>query len=178
MESSKEVTVFSCGYCGKLYYSKDQAIECHSDRTCQTCGAPIGKKNYYLDCENCRAEKERNKTLELFNKATKYTVDEYIEKFPDYYACHSGDRYFMPEDYEYEFEWNDEIPEFVWGTKKTSIGLNADNIIQDFEENVYIEDYNINEEAAKSIVEFCENWNEKYEQEVYMEDTSIAIILK
>ena len=178
MEVFKEVTVFSCGYCGKLYYDKDQAIECHSDRTCQTCGTPIGKRSYYLLCDNCRIEKEKNKMLELFNKSTKYTIDEYIKNFPDYYACYDGDRYFMPDDYEYEFEWKDEVPEFVWGTKKTSITLDPESIIQNFEENVEIEDYRMDDKAVESIDSFCNDWNKKYAQDVFYEDTSVAILLK
>lgn len=178
MKESKETTVWKCGICGKLHWNKTSADACCQDRTCAECGKVLSKNTYYIVCDECRAKKVKAKELELFEKADKYTIEEYMEKFPNYYAVRDGDMFFYPEDIEFEFDDPDKTPDFIWGTQKHLVEIDPYEIIGRYEEEVEIDDYRLDDKAAESIKEFCKEWNEKYAQEVFMETTKVAILLK
>lgn len=184
MESSenkvtKEVTVYSCGYCGKLYRDKVDADFCHSDRTCTECGIVIGKVNYYTKCDFCINKSKLAAEKVLFDNARKMTVKEYSEEFGDNPLLLGDDYYYdvdsiLDEIYSMDEEDN---PTYVWGTKSIEITLDAENIISNFEENCELEDYSMDSDAQKEIFEFCKQWNEKHAQTVYYQDEKIAVIL-
>lgn len=176
MKETKEVTVFACGYCGKLYYEKEQADFCHADRTCMTCGKVIGKKNYYLDCEECRIKKAQLKQQEVYDKARKMTLEEYYKEFPEYPLVWDDNYYFEVEDMEYSFEKED-MPKWVWGAKQTISKLDPYSIVEHFEENTGLEDFELGKAEVTEIVEFCNQWNNKHGVEVYYEDTGIVVLL-
>ena len=67
METTK-VEVFGCGFCGRLYRSKEQADECHQDRTCDYCGNVIGKESYRRLCDTCKEKREQEKEEKYFFK--------------------------------------------------------------------------------------------------------------
>lgn len=178
MKETKEVLVYSCGYCGKLYRNKEQADYCHSDRTCGECGIVIGKDDYYINCKSCRDKKERDKLQSLIDKASKLTYNEYMELNPDYPVVYNDEYFFDDLDYLLDkiHDNEDENP-IVWGAKETIIELDPYFIIQNFEENCELEEFEMDKEAVKKIKQFCTEWNDKYSQVVYYEDNKVLIIL-
>jgi DNA-directed RNA polymerase subunit RPC12/RpoP len=175
---TKEQLVYACGHCGKLFRAKKDADFCHTDRTCNTCGAVIGKLDYYTSCQNCRTEKQRKADEEAFKKATKMTVDEYVKAFPQNPIVYNDAWFFNVEDiYEQFYDSEDETPEYVWGTECKFQTIDYSDVVQDFEEHVEIEDYELDDVAVKELKEFFEQWNKKYGQDVYYESNKIAVLL-
>lgn len=177
MKETKEVLVYACGYCGELYYKKEQADYCHADRTCSKCGIVIGKDDYYTNCKSCRDKKELEKQQELYDKARKMTYEEYTKEFPEHWLCW-GDRYYQePEDMEYDFEEESDTPKWVWGTSENITMLDGYDIVSNFEENTEIEDFELGKTEFNEILEFCKEWNKKYSVKSYSESNKIAVIL-
>ena len=175
-----ETTVYACGYCGKLWRKKEDADMCHMDRTCDDCGVIIEKKSYYTLCDSCRIKKEQKKTQDLYDKAIKISYEDYMGLYPDYPVVYNDVFYFDDLDYLLEKceDEGDSIPKWVWGTKLSNIKLDPYDIIQQFEENVELDDYEMNKSAVNEIVEFCRQWNEKHSQNVYYEDNSVIVLLE
>ena len=174
---TNELTVYACGYCGKLWKEKSDADFCHSDRTCTECGVVIGKKNYYTKCESCMIKSKVAAEKVLFDNARKMTVKEYAEEFGENPIFFNDEYYYDVEDIFDSIDEEDNKPNYVWGTKATTITLDAENIISNFEENCELEDYSMDYDAQKEIFEFCKQWNEKHAQTVYYQDKKVAIIL-
>lgn len=129
--NSKEVKAWTCSCCGKSYLYKSYAEECcieHPAKTCDVCGKPMDKTDYYTVCSNCRAEKERLKELDRYNKATHYT----FETVPK-----DSIEYMFSESYPYNEGFMDDIEEneeefkikYVYGTKRVSPSYDAQDII-------------------------------------------------
>ena len=172
-----EVVVYACGYCGQLWRNKEDADLCHMDRTCSECGTLIEKKSYYTLCDSCKIKKEEEKMQKMYNNARKITYKEYVRESPDNHLYMDGNFYSEAEDMEYSFEKED-MPEWVFGTKKVYVKLDAESIVQQFEENCELEDYYMDEQAKGEIYDFCEKWNEKHSQDVYYEDMSVVVLLE
>ena len=176
-KATVETTVYACGYCGKLWRNKEDADMCHMDRTCDECGVVIEKKSYYTLCDSCRIKKEQKKIQDLYDKATKISYDEYMKLY--YPVVHNDVFYFDDLDYllEKSEDEDDSMPNWVWGARLSNIKLDPYDIIQNFEENVELDDYGMDKSAVNEIVEFCKQWNEKHSQDVYYEDNSVVVLL-
>ena len=174
MEKSKEVKVFACGYCGKLYREKTNADFCHNDKTCGTCGKVVGKTDYYIDCKECRDKKEEQKEKERFDKAAKLSYKEY-EKDCEGYLFVNDEIYYFIEDLEDAFE--EDMPKYAWAASMETKGLISDDLVEDFESSLQLDDYQLQEDAVKKIEDFCRNWNEVHGVDVYYPDYSRAVIL-
>lgn len=175
-KQTKEVLVYACGYCSKLYRKKEQADLCHMDRTCGKCGKVIGKKDYYTNCEECRLIINKEKEDKLFTDAIKMNYLEYEKKYPGYPIC-IGDEYFYDID-----SVLDNIDEYgqcrVWGTTSCEITIDASSIAETFEEETTIEDYEMGTEAISDLVDMCKKWNKKNSEVVYLYNDNIAILIE
>lgn len=176
---SKEMLVYACGYCGKVYRDKKQADMCHSDRTCDDCGVVIGKASYSTICDSCMVIRKNKKIQDLYNKATKMSYDEYMKLHPEYPVVHNDEFYFDDLDYLLEKceDEDDSIPNWVWGAELQIKTLDPYRIIEQFEEDCELEDYSMDSDAQKEIIEFCKQWNEKHSQKVYYEDNKVVVLL-
>ncbi len=175
-KSTKEVSVYACGYCAKLYRDKSQADLCHMDRTCGECGKVIEKKDYYVDCEECRLKKEKEKKEEMFKKAKKMTYEEYASKYPNHPVC-DYDNYFF--DVDSALDYIDEHGDCIlWGTTAHEIQIDADNIIQQFEEAASCEEEEFDNGAVKDLRVLCNLWNKSHSETVYICNEKIAILLE
>lgn len=177
---TKELTCYSCGYCGKLYRNKQQADECHGDRVCCDCGKVIGKQSYNLRCKSCDAKFDFNKVRNLYNKAEKLTYEEYVEKYKNNPIVIGDEYYFGIDDYLYDIEsydGNDDVAKWAWGTKSSVATINCGDILDRFIEEVNLEDYDVVQEGVVEIENFCKDWNEKYAETVYYEDNSVVVLL-
>lgn len=174
---TKEVLMYACGYCGTAYRDKLNADFCHSARTCTECGVVIGKKNYYTKCESCMIKSKVAAEKVLFDNARKMTVKEYAEEFGENPIFFNDKYYYDVEDIFYSIDEEDDKPNYVWGTKSTTITLDAENIISNFEENCELEDYSMDSDAQKEVFEFCKQWNDKHAQTVYYENSDVVVIL-
>ena len=175
-----ETTVYACGYCGKLWRKKEDADMCHMDRTCDDCGVIIEKKSYYTLCDSCRIKKEQKKTQDLYDKAIKISYEDYMRLHPDYPVVYNDAFYFDDLDYLLEKceDEGESIPKWVWGTKLEISKLDPYYIIQNFEENTNLEDFEMDKVAVNKIIEFCKDWNDKHSQKVYYEDNSVVVLLE
>ena len=73
--SEIQIKAYKCDKCGKIYVDKSVAEICCKQYFCEYCGKETPK--YFLACSEC--SDKRN-----FEKATKMTYEEYIEKYPNY----------------------------------------------------------------------------------------------
>ena len=183
MEETSEILVYKCGYCGKIYRTKESADLCHSDRTCVTCGKVIGKKDYYSECESCRNKKSIEKELERFSLAEKLTIEQYDDKYPNHMIIWNDEFYYIDdldmllEDYLFENP-EDKIPKYVWGTEEDVLELDPYSIIENFEENSDLDEFSLDKEECNSIKDFCKEWNSKYSSKVYRHTNKVAVLLR
>lgn len=173
-KETKEILVYSCGYCAKMYRNKEDADLCHMDRTCKTCGKVIEKKSYHLNCDECRIKLEKEEELRLYEKATKMTYEEYETKYPGHMVV-VDDEYYLDVDYALDGYKTGDNP-IVWGTSKHFTTIDADSLVETFEEETGLEDFYLDSEAVKKLVEILKLWNDKYSQVTYYKDTDIVIV--
>ncbi|MER2060516.1 MAG: hypothetical protein ABTA16_16970 [Niallia sp.] len=163
--NSKVVAIWSCSCCGKYYTSKGVADDCCIEKptkACDVCGKSMDNKDYYTTCSDCRAEKERIKELERYNKATHYTFDtapkESIEfMYSKLYPYNDG----------YMSEFEDYMKDkygikYVYGTVRVSPYYDAQDVVNSMLEESYegVEDHVEQEEINKlqqAIDNFVEN---------------------
>lgn len=173
---TKKVEMYECGYCAVAHKTKEDADYCHNDGTCLKCGVKIFKRDYYLKCKSCRDIEEQEKSKLLYEKARKMTYEEYIKEYPEHFLCLNDKYYSEFEDMEYDFD-EDDFPKWTYGTTKTLVKLDSNRIISDFEESCGLEDFYLNRQEVIEIQEFCNQWNEKYAEDVYYENTNIIVLL-
>ncbi len=161
------IPLYMCTECGILYGDRLQAELCHKKYFCEDCGAEAPKYHFY--CDDCSKKRE-------YERATKMTYDEYIQKYPGNMIVY-GDTYYMElEDLLDELE-EEEIEDYIYGTEKERIEIDADCILSDLEDNADVEDFYIDDVGKEELYNFVEQWNKKYGQEVYYINKDIIILL-
>lgn len=165
--NGKKVDAWTCSCCGKSYLSKLVADECCIEKpakTCNVCGKPMDKLDYYTACFDCRTEKERVKELDRYNKATHYTFDTapkdsieymYSELYPHNEGYMSDFEDYMVEEYGITY---------VYGTKRISPSYDAQDVVDSMLEESYedaVERVNDKEtnKLQKAIDTFVKNHN-------------------
>lgn len=160
------IPLWQCTECGRLYTSKLEAEICHKEYFCEDCGKKTPQ--YHLVCDEC-SKKRR------YDKATKMTYDEYIKKYPGNMIFY-GDKYYMElEDLLDELE-GQEIDDYIYGTDKERIEIDANCIISNLEDNADVEDFYIDSTSEDELYDFVKQWNEKYGQDVYYVNFNIIIL--
>lgn len=138
--NSKEVKAWTCSCCGKSYLNKMATDECCVEKpakACDVCGKPMDKTDYYTVCSDCRAEKERLKELDRYNKATHYTFEnapkESIEyMFSELYPYNEG---YMSDVEDYMVE--EYGIKYIYGTKRISPSYDAQDVVDSMLEESY-----------------------------------------
>lgn len=173
-----------------LNYKKQTIISCQSCyngvRTmCEFCGELL-ERGYTKQCvcegykEYRREEEEKTESVN-FNKAIKMTYKEYIEEYPDYMIYDvSTDRYFEDLD-DLENYYEDEelkLPEYVYGTSRSTIDLDVDDIIESGCDDLY-EDAHENLAGVEGLYKAVEEFNKRNEtiSATYYLSYKVAVIL-
>lgn len=170
MESVKEVPGinYQCTKCGRVYNNKESAEVCCKQYHCKYCGKETSQ--FMLVCNECAERKH-------FDKATKMSLDEYCQKFPGNMVFYQGQYYSeVQELLDYLSDEGEPTPDYVWGTVKQWLILDADSIICDLEENSDLEDFEVCVKGRKELGTFIDSWNEKYGEDYFMEN-DIAVLL-
>ena len=157
-------TFYECGTCGKLHNIEYGADICCKQWVCEICGKETTKGRNL--CDICsRAERDK--------KATEYTVKEYKEKFPGYAVVHDGEFYWDVEDI-YEYFEKEELPDYVYGTKKGRVEVDIEQAIEWAYEDSY-EDCEL--DNTEELIKYVENWNKDNGKDCYWEDFNIIVML-
>ncbi len=170
-------------------YSKQSIVGCRNCyngvlKVCKHCGQPIGGRKYQCECEGAKAERESQrlqKEQEYFEKATKMTLKEYQEKYPNNMMVYGDEFYSDIDDFletlydRYSNDEDFEFPEFVWGTKKLRAEIDADYVIERALEDTY-EDAEFGQNAEGELFDFINQWNDKHGIDYYTE-SNIVIML-
>lgn len=135
---------------------------------CELCGEIMPKGRLKHDCEQQRtidrksaAEKERQE----MGAAKEYLPEALDDFLMCYYGGYPHDNgYFMDWDsffdwWDSEFEGELERPEFVWGTEKVEMSMDADSIIEDATQDLYEDaEDNISGEERKKLQSLLNDW--------------------
>ena len=170
MAINKMIKVYECEKCGHEYSFEHVAETCCKQYYCDTCGAETAK--YMHRCENCR---ER----EIFEKAEKISVEEYEQRYPSH-MIFCEERYFedINELIEYYSDSDETIPEYCYGTTCHYMKLDVDEIISSMIQEADCKDINnIDDRGYMELNEFANVWNNKYQEDYYYIDETIAIII-
>lgn len=160
---------------------------------CPDCGKQIPKGRSYCDCEaeqQRQREKKKRQYQETLQKAQKYEScalgSRFTMAYSDYFSHNEG--YFSDWD-EFFDSWHNfvaeceeegipvpEKPEYVWGTEKIELELDAGSIIENACEEMYdgaMSD--IGTAAINEMQAYLETWKYRYGVTSYSEDRRHAI---
>ena len=138
---------------------------------CEYCGKIMPRGRLLCNCEavsEARRQEEDKKLLEALKKAEEFDSDALGSRFG---MCYS-ENYRHNEGYFAEWEDffdsldddnDDSHPEYVWGTIKTEMSLNADSIIENAIDDFY-EDAGdeISDAARAELQQFLNDWCERF----------------
>jgi len=160
----KEVICYKCGKCGLVYHVKEWAERCCKPKKCERCGAELPYKSYWLLCDKCRVEKEKEEELKRFSKAQKYSIKNVPPErcemmYSDYYGYNEGYFSEIEELEEYCADNDIEMPDYVYCTSCHQLNIDVDSLVEneceDLHEITRCEDQNNEEQKSKaSVFEF------------------------
>lgn len=169
-----EEKAYKCSNCGHVYLSYTLAENCCKPIACEDCGKELPHKYYLRVCEDCRKKR-------IFEKSEHLTPEDYEKKYPsnmvvfnDEYYCSIEDCLISLADKLLYDEFID--IKYIWGTHKYDITLDFYHIVDSFQEDVDIEDFQMDPIGYEELKDFIKQWNDKYLQYGYR-ITDIAIIL-
>lgn len=150
------------------------------DRLC-SCGNKI-EHPLHIKCKKCREKEREGKEQECFNKAKKVSFTDYDGLF------YSGDYNDHVKDKEDFKEWlynrifnGEEVPSWVWATKKTKcFNINIFDIVNDACEDGYEDMYDfLDTEALQPIQNKIDKWMEDQGDYLYYyhPDKSTVVLL-
>lgn len=138
--SGKDLDMFLCGECEKVFRQKDIAERCCAPRACAKCGIEIGAKSPWAVCTACQFLSERNKETTKAQHAVQYT----LATVPDDVMLYYDERfYWSADDLMDDLQENKPIPGFwpvyAWLCESRKPQMDADRIFNDFYENLDID---------------------------------------
>lgn len=166
---AKEVSIkgYQCEKCGKAYAFENQADDCCKEYSCSECGIKLSK--YHTLCETCKEKI-------AYGKATKMTYDEYLEKHKDHMVVFNDNYYTDIEDVLDYCEDNEiEPPQYVWGTSKGTVELDADIIEKNALGDIF-EYVKFSKKGMEELRTFINGWNKKYRLDYYSEEPIVVYV--
>ena len=165
---------YKCSHCGHTYLTYDWAEKCCKPKFCEDCGKELPHKYYLRVCEECQEKRQ-------FKSSEHLTPEDYEKKYPsnmvvfnDKYYCSIEDCLISLAD---TLSYDEFIDiKYIWGTHKYDIKLDFYHIVEYFEEEANIEDFQMDYKGYDELKEFIKQWNDKYGEVGYIAD-NIAIIL-
>lgn len=169
MATRKTMDIWFCDKCGKGYTSEYTANICCKQYHCSVCGAETPR--YITKCDSCREKV-------FFEKAQKITWDEYKEKYP-YNMIFWNDEFY--EDLgalldSCEF-YGLNVPEYVFGTYRDYLRLDPESYIKELIDEFDCDGVYFNSDGIKEFVAFANDWNKKYEEYCFRQNTSIVVLV-
>ena len=151
-------------------------------KVCKHCGKPLNRNEYRCECDGAKAERQveqDRKEQEYFEKATKMTLKEYQEKYPNNMIAY-GDEFYkdiddLLEDLYDNYDELFEFPEYVWGTKRLRTEIDPESAMERALEDSY-EDAEFGVKAEGELCEFINNWNDKYGIDYYVESNVVVML--
>lgn len=168
-----EIKAFTCAKCGRGYTDKLTAEKCCETKYCEDCGKELEYKWYRTICSSC--SDKRN-----YDKATKISYSEYIISHKDdYYTLCIGDNFYSDIEDLFDSLDEDEFNEITYcnGVYKEYMELDYESIIQEFEENTDIDDWQVDKEGYEEFKLFLEQWNKKYGTDRYSIDDKVIVLI-
>jgi hypothetical protein len=185
---------FACPKCGAAFlvhkredpavYAAHMADErdnaaVHCVKEC-VCGKPI-ERSYHLRCDACCAQMEVDKERKRFEKAEKFTIEQYDD--PVYWEGHSasmGDGYFADIEEVLDYCENEgvDVPEYVWACTREDMKIDAQGVVECAVENMYEDAYDhIDDKAVAKLQAYLDVWCKEVAIVGWSEDNSRAILL-
>ena len=165
---------YKCSNCGHTYLTYDLAEKCCKPKSCEDCGNPLPHKSYLRVCEECQEKRQ-------YNNAEKLMPDEYNDKYSNNMVYYKDNYYCSIEDCLFDLcnqlSYEDFLKvKYIYGTIPYDIKLDFYHIVEYFEEEANIEDFQMDSKGYDELKEFIKQWNDKYGEVGYIAD-NIAIIL-
>ena len=193
----------ACPNCNGLQFTYTQNKNSGIIRNCTSCfGGKLftckycGKNNKTDHCNCEKSEQERNnilnnkeseRQLELFNKATKIKFDDYEGRFilesNDFVQDADGIYEWLYDEIKYQEKTDEELPKFIWSTQAVPVfNLDLDEIILDKTEDGYDDMYDNLDMCDDNLIqaqEYLDKWykNQGDMVNTYEEDYSVAVLL-
>lgn len=169
-----EEKAYKCSNCGHVYFSYTLAENCCRPRICEDCGKELPHKYYLRVCEGCQEKRH-------FKSSEHLTPEDYEKKYPSNMVVFNDEYYCSIEDCLISLADKLSYDEFIdikyiWGTHKYDIKLDFYHIVEHFEEEANIEDFQMDSKGYDELKDFIKQWNDKYSEVGYIVD-NIAIIL-
>ena len=133
---------------------------------CPKCGNVTGQLTWCND-ESCRQKRDEESELGLYEKSTKYTLDNAPKESCEYFFSNVygyDDGYFDDIDSlaDYCNDNDIEIPKFVWGTTKKELSIDAEDVISSELEEWYEDAFDrVNDDELSKLQvafdNFCKN---------------------
>lgn len=181
----KEVICYKCGKCGLVYHVKEWAERCCKPKKCERCGAELPYKSYWLLCDKCRAEKEKEEELKRFSKAQKYSIKNVPPErcemmYSDYYGYNEGYFSEIEELEEYCADNDIEMPGYVYCTSCHQLNIDVDSLVENECEDLHEDAYEwIGEKDIEELRTFVNDWCKKQTgTRTFYVDRSAVIIIK
>lgn len=172
MVIKKNMDVYICDKCSKVYCDEYVANICCKQYHCEVCGKET--QQYHLKCPECQ-EKAR------YDKAKKMTIGEYEAEFSGNMVYDGNDYYSSVEELLETYTWGNreesDMPNYCYGTIRVYMKLEPDEILRHMEEELDCEDVEISEDGYKEFREFAKAWNEKHQQYCYFMNDDVIILI-
>lgn len=169
-----EIKAYTCAKCGRGYTDKLTADKCCETKYCEDCGKELEYKWYRNVCSSCLDKRD-------YDKATKIPYDEYMKLHKDDYYCLANGTDYFYSDIEELFDSldEDEFDEirYCYGIYKDYMALDYESIIEEFENEVNIEDWEVDDEGREELRIFLEQWNKKYGTDRYSVDDKVIVLI-
>ena len=157
-------------------------------KTCQYCGewSDLSVPHRCDGRRKAENAKEWAKTLDQFEKAQRFTVEEALAAGIEfcYFPGDDGDALFGVDRIDEEADERElsdrERPAWAWATTETPLSLSAESIIEQACEELHEEAYaNISDGAIKELQDFLDGWVKRHGEgaTTYFEDRTRAVIV-
>lgn len=151
----KNVEMWCCNKCGKVWAGKLGAEICCKEYFCENCGEKT--EQFKMICEKCAMERD-------FEEGEKINVKDY-----DLGIYWWNDRYYDSLEELEGVKW-------VYGVDENETVIDWESMLDDVISEVGHECFE--EEAYYEMKEFCEKWNEKWKYKYYTVNYNKIIVLE
>lgn len=169
MATKKNVDIFICETCGKMYLNERAAENCCAPYHCSVCGKETPR--YILKCNSCSSK-------EKYEAARKLTLEEYEKEFPGCMLYDGNDYFADMEELIDHYQYNDSpIPNYVYGTFRVYGEIDPDEVLEGIEQELDCEDLAFDKEAYEEFRAFAKQWNEKHKIYCYYSDEKVVVLI-
>ncbi len=186
--SPETVVAVACAECGVVFTGSTfgggtlgleaalQMAQSHCGTKVCACGADIQRK-YWSVCDACITKQETTKEERAFEKAGKFTIDDYPGDKPIFHGDTFSDN--LDEFLERYEEDGLDLPAYVWGAKRIDFHVDADNVIEQALDGHHEEaNEHLKPDAYKTLQLALDTWCEEQNIRSWEPDYELAVLLK